>query len=116
QRTIYDAGRGLSTATDALADLNLTMRDLENLSPEAQFKLLAERLNGIDDPTRKAAIAMTIFGRSGTQLLPMLEGGTAALEAYEAHARRLGLVMSSEDAEAADAFGDALDDLGKTLK
>ncbi|NLW87478.1 MAG: phage tail tape measure protein, partial [Planctomycetes bacterium] len=116
QRTIYDAGRGLSTATDALADLGLTTQDMEGLSPEAQFRLLADRLDKIEDPSRKAAIAMTIFGRSGTQLLPMLEGGAAALDAYEQHARKLGLVMSTEDAAAADAFGDALDDLWKTLK
>ncbi len=116
QRTIYDAGRGLGTATDSLADLGLTFRDMEGLSPEAQFRLLADRLDGIEDPTRKAAVAMTIFGRSGTELLPMLEGGAAGLAAYEARARDLGLVMGTEDAEAADGFGDALDDLWKSLK
>ena len=116
QRTIHDAGRGLSTATDALADLGLTVDDLAGLSPEKQFRLLADRLDRIDDPARKAAVAMTIFGRSGTRLLPMLEGGAAALDAFEKQARRLGLVMSTEDAQAADALGDALDDLWKVLK
>jgi len=49
QRSIYDAGRGLSTQTDALADLGLTFKDLDGLSPEAQFKLLLNRMaNGID--------------------------------------------------------------------
>lgn len=38
QRSIYDAGRGLSTATDALTDLGLTFQDLDGLSPEQQFK------------------------------------------------------------------------------
>ena len=98
QRTIYDAGRDLSTATDSLADLGLTFQDVEGLSPEAQFRLLAERLDGIEDPTRKAAVAMTIFGRSGTELLPMLEGGAAGIAAYEAQSRSLGLVMGTEDA------------------
>ena len=116
QRTLYDAGRGLSTATDSLAELGLTIQDLEGLSPEAQFRLLADRLDRIEDPSRKAALAMTIFGRSGTELLPMLEGGAAALDAYEKHARDLGLIMSTEDAAAADVFGDALSDLWKVLK
>ena len=116
QRTLYDAGRGLSTATDALGELGLTIQDLEGLSPEAQFRQLADRLDRIEDPSRKAAIAMTIFGRSGTELLPMLEGGAAALDAYEKHARDLGLIMSTEDAAAADVFGDALSDLWKVLK
>jgi len=116
QRTLYDAGRGLSTATDALGELGLTIQDLEGLSPEAQFRQLADRLDRIEDPSRKAALAMTIFGRSGTELLPMLEGGAAALDAYEKHARDLGLIMSTEDAAAADVFGDALSDLWKVLK
>lgn len=34
QRSIYDAGRGLSTARDALADLGLRFEDLDGLSPE----------------------------------------------------------------------------------
>lgn len=38
QRSIYDAGRGLSTAVDGLADLGLSYKDLANLSPEEQFK------------------------------------------------------------------------------
>ena len=116
QRTIYDAGRGLSTAKEALADLGVGAGQLEKFTPEQQFKLLADRLDKIKDPSRKAAVAMAIFGRSGTALLPMLEGGAAALDAYAEHAGSLGLVMSTADAAAADEFGDALDDLWKTLK
>jgi hypothetical protein len=116
QRTLYDAGRGAGNATDALAELGLTAKAMKGLTPEAQFLLLADRLDRIADPSRKAAIAMMIFGRSGTELLPMLEGGSAALVAYEKHARKLGLIMSTEDAAAADVFGDALNDLWKVLK
>ena len=116
QRSIYDAGRGLSTATDGLSDLGLTFADLDGLSPEQQFKLLAERINQIEDPTRKAAIAMGIFGRSGTQLLPLFASGARGIEVLQEEARRLGLTMSGEDAAAAEAFGDALDRLWNAVK
>jgi len=56
QRTIYDAERGLSTATDALAALGVTADDLAGLSVEQQFKLLADRIAQIEDPTRQAAV------------------------------------------------------------
>lgn len=69
QRSIYDAGRGLSTTVDALEDLGLTFQDLDGLSPEDQFKLLADRISQVEDPTRKAAIAMSLFGRTGMFLL-----------------------------------------------
>jgi len=62
QRSIYDAGRGLSTAKDALADLGLKFEDLDGLAPEVQFKVLADRISQVEDPTTRAAIAMTLFG------------------------------------------------------
>lgn len=116
QRSISDAGRGLSTATEALGDLGLTFSDLDGLSPEAQFNLLADRVSRIDDATRKAAIAMTIFGRSGTQLLPLFAQGSAGIGALRAEARRLGLTMSGEDAKAAEDLEDALDRLWAVVK
>lgn len=111
QRSIYDAERGLSTAVDALADLGLSYKDLKDLSPEEQFKLIAERLSNIQDPTRRAAIAMTLLGRSGTALLPMFEQGAAGINALQEEARKLGLTMNAEDAKAAEIFGDTLDRL-----
>jgi uncharacterized membrane protein YkgB len=116
QRSIYDAGRGLSTPVDALGDLGLTFADLDGLSPEEQFKLLADRISMIEDPTRKAAIAMTLFGRTGTNLLPMFASGARGIEVLQAEARRLGLTMSGEDAAAAEEFTDALDRLWKVVK
>ena len=116
QRSIYDAGRGLSTQTDALKDLGLTFKDLDGLSPEAQFKLLANQISKVEDPTRKAALAMSIFGRTGTNLLPMFTGGAAGIDTLQKKARKLGLTMSSEDAKAAEDFTDAMDSLWKVVK
>ena len=116
QRSIYDAGRGLSTQVDALKDLGLTAEDFRGLSPEKQFKLLADRISQVEDPTKKAAIAMTLFGRTGTNLLPMFEQGAAGIEALQKQARRLGLTMSAEDAKSAEDFTDAMDRLWKTVK
>ncbi|HUS46906.1 MAG TPA: hypothetical protein VM098_02215, partial [Phycisphaerae bacterium] len=116
QATIVDAAQGLSTATDALATLGLKVEDLAGLSPEQQFKLIADRLAKIEDPTLKAATAMELFGRSGTMLLPMLSGGAAGIEELQQQARRLGLTISTEDAKAAERFTDTLSIMWKVLK
>jgi len=116
QRSIYDAGRGLSTQTDALADLGLEFRHLDGLLPIDQFKLLADRIGKVEDPTKKAAIAMSLMGRTGTNLLPMFAQGAAGIEKLQQEARRLGLTMSVEDAKAAEDFTDAMDKLGKVMK
>lgn len=116
QRSIYDAGRGLSTATDALDDLGVKYEDLKGLKPEEQFKLLADRIDAIKDPTTKAAIAMSLFGRSGTAMIPMFTGGAKAIDKLQKEARRLGLTMSGEDAAAAEKFTDTMDKLWKVIK
>ncbi len=116
QRSIYDAGRGLSTQTDALADLGLAYKDLKDLAPEEQFKLMAEAISRIEDPTRKAALAQALFGRAGTMMLPMMAKGAKGIEQLQKEARRLGLTMSSEDAAAAEEFTDTLDALWKVVK
>jgi len=116
QRTIYDAGEGLSTAVDGLANLGLSLGELQGLKPEEQFKLMAQRLSEIEDPTTRAAMAMVLFGRSGTALLPMFEKGAAGIEELQAAARRLGLTISQEDAAAAEKFTDIIADLWKVIK
>lgn len=116
QRSIYDAGRDLSTATEALADLQLTFAELDGLSPEDQFKILGDRIGKLEDPTKRAAIAMTLFGRSGTNLLPMFADGAAGIEKLQQEARALGLTMSGKDAAAAESFTDAMERLWKVVQ
>jgi len=94
QKTLYQAATGSKTATDALAQLGLTVDDLRGLSPDQQFKLIADKLAAIQSPAVRAALAMQIFGRSGTQLLPMMSKGAAGIDAMQEEARKLGLTAS----------------------
>lgn len=116
QKTIAEAASGSQSAQEALGALGITINDLKNLAPDEQFALIAARLAEVQNPTQRAAAAMEVFGKSGTKLLPMMAGGARGLEEMRQKARDLGLVMSSEDAAAADDFGDALDSLWKVLK
>jgi hypothetical protein len=116
QRTIVDAATGMQSAQEALSILGLTVADLDKLSPEQQFKLIADRLAAIEDPTLKAAVAMELFGRSGTQLLPMLAAGAAGIEQLQEQARKLGLTVSTKDAKAAERFTDTLSIMWRVLK
>lgn len=116
QRTITDAEDGVSTATDALDGLGLSIDQLRGLSPEEQFLRIADAMDRIADPTRKAAIAQEIFGRSGTALLPMLEGGRRGLEQLRQEARDFGLVVSTDAAKRAAVLNDTLGILWKTVR
>lgn len=112
---VADLGAGSETAKKAFGALGLSIADLQGLSPDEQMALIADRLAAIPDTAQRTAAAMDIFGKSGAQLLPMLAGGAAGLEEMRAEAERLGLVMSSEDAQSAAALGDAMDKLTGTI-
>ena len=108
--------RGLKTSTDLLDMLGVSVDQFQNASPEERFKLLAEALSQVEDETLRAGIALNVFGRSGRELLPMLEGGRASIEALQEEARRLGITLSDDDADAAAALTDAMNRLRRQLK
>ena len=111
QRSIYDLGRGLSTQTDAFAELGLTFKDLDGLSPEDQFTLIADRVSQIEDPSKRAALSMVLLGRAGQQLVPLLAGGEKSIADLRKQARDLGLTIDTDAAQSAAAFGDAINAL-----
>ncbi len=116
QKQVVEAASGSDTARESLGKLGLTVDDLAKLSPDQQFKLIGDRLSQIQNPTLKAALAMEVFGKSGTKLLPLFANGARGIEELQQQARDLGLTMSTDDAQAAEAFGDTLDVLWKVLK
>ena len=116
QQSILDANMGLKTTTDVFAMLGVSAASFAGMKPEEQFRLLADRISQIEDPSKRAAIAMKIFGRSGTALLPLFEKGAAGLDELMNEAKQLGLVLSNEDAASAEELNDALNRMWRTIK
>jgi hypothetical protein len=116
QVAVADAAKGGKEGTEALAGFGLTIRDLNGLRPEQMLAKVADRLSAIPDPTARAAAAVKLFGRAGTDMLPMLQQGSKYLEQLEGRASALGLTISGTDAEAADKLNDTLGDLWDTVK
>jgi len=111
QVAITEAGRESSTTARYLGYLGLSYQELATLSPDKQFELIAARLADLEDPTLKAAVATAIFGRSGTDLLPMLAQGSEGLERMRSEAQRLGIVFTAEGAKKAEAFRNSMTQL-----
>ncbi len=115
-RMSVDAGRGLSTATDNLDELGISLSDFQGANPEQQFEMLTTALSGIADPTKKAGLAMKVFGRAGRDMLPMLQAGPEGIAALRAEAEALGITMSDDAASSAAALTDAMGRLQSQLK
>ena len=112
---IEDAKDGLSTSTIALDKLGVSVDDLVGKSPEDTFFTLANAMAGVEDATQKAALAQDIFGRSGTQLLPLLAEGADGIEALRQEARDLGIVMDQETANKAAKMQDAINSAKQSM-
>jgi hypothetical protein len=109
---MLQAERNSAAAVDTMKDLGLTLEDLQGLAPEDQFRLIAQKIADIPDPTRRAGVAMQALGRSGRALLPMVED----LDALERKAHDLGVTMSGENATAAAELKDAWADMALTAE
>lgn len=68
------------------------------------LKLIADRFAAMPDGALKSAEALTLFGRAGGAMIPILDLGSAGLQKYMDMAKELGLVFSKDDAEAALQF------------
>ncbi|MDP1660852.1 MAG: hypothetical protein Q8L55_02960, partial [Phycisphaerales bacterium] len=116
QKSLVEAAKGSQGANEALGLLGLTVADLAKLSPDEQFKLLADRISKVQDPALRASLAMELFGKAGTKLLPLMADGAAGINEMQEQARKLGLTVSTETARDAAELNDALGTLWKVLK
>lgn len=115
QKGLTDSGTESAAFTSALATLGLSLAELRAMNPQAQFDALSQAIAGVTDPSQRAGLAMTVFGRAGTALLPMLAEGADGIAKLKDEAHKYGYVMSQEVAEAGSNFNDNLDRLKGSL-
>lgn len=92
----------------SLEPVNGQMKSNEQLISE-----VADGLANISDSTVKARIAYDLFGKSGVEMLKMLEGGAAGLEKFKQAAS--GKIIGQEQLDALNNANVALKDLEATL-
>jgi len=109
---------GTGQAAQAYAELGVEVTDASgNLrGTQEVFIDIAEGLTKIEDPAKRSALAMMIFGRGGVQLMPLLMEGGKGIEYLTDRAERLGLIMGAETAAAAEQFNDSMADIKYALK
>jgi len=107
-KTLYDASQGSRTATDAIEQLGLKTEDLLGMDTHEQFLTIADAISKVENATTQAGLAQAIYGRSGQDLLPFINQGRDAIEAYADEADRLGLSISRVDAAMVEQANDAI--------
>jgi hypothetical protein len=104
-KSVNDARTGSSAAVSAFGDLGISVDQVRSATPEQLFTDVAAALLQIDDPARRAAVALQLFGKAGLELLPVFDELATAREELE----RLGAAISDRQREQIARFGDELD-------
>ena len=96
--------------------LGLSIGDLKDKSREEIFAETVKALQNVSDETERAALANDMFGKSGQDLLPLLNQSSEETQALLEQAEKYGMVMSDEAVAASAAFEDSLTKLKGAVK
>lgn len=83
-QTQAEAAEGVKTYSEAYAKLGISVKKADgSLKPSDQLLgEIADKFEDLPNGPEKAAVAMDIFGRSGSKLITLLNGGSEALERF----------------------------------
>lgn len=112
------AKKGTGTASDAFKKLgvkvttaNGTLRKSEDV-----FNDVIDALSEMEDGTERDALAMDIFGKSASELNPLIMAGSKTIKEYTKQAHDMGYVLSGETLNSLNAVQDNVDMLHNQMK
>lgn len=107
------ATKGSKELQDMFAGLGIKLKNTDGSlkSTDQQFDMFVDRISKIKNPALQAQAAVKIFGKSATELLPLIRSGGTGIREMADEARRLGIVLSDDAVRDGEAFGDILDTL-----
>ncbi|MBH0088597.1 hypothetical protein [Pseudoalteromonas sp. NSLLW218] len=115
QKNLGQVGQtGTGEAKYALDGLGLSVQELQGLAPEEQFKLIADKLKGVEDQSQKVYLAQSLMGKSGAKMINVMDAGADGITAMMQEADALGMTFDRIDAAKVEMANDAFDKAQKT--
>jgi len=103
----YEAFNALGVS---FTDINGNLRDNEDV-----FYDVIDALGKMENETERDALAMDLFGKSATELNPLIEAGADQLEALGKEAEETGYILSDDMLESLGGLQDEFDRFGKRI-
>ncbi len=118
QRAAKEAGDGVATYKDTFDELGVTVKNQDGTLKSSEMLMgeIADRFETMPDGTKKSALAMDLFGRSGGRLVNVLNGGSKGLRELRDEAQKSGFVISEADTVLSEEFNDSLNRLQSVVK
>lgn len=116
-QNIADAARGVGEGKVAFEALGIEVKNADGTLKTASALIdeVANRFAAMPDGVEKTAAAVELFGRSGAEMIPLLNSGANEIARMRAEAESLGLIITDKTAKAAEGFNDNLTRLGKAF-
>ena len=111
-----EASNGNATALLTLQKLGLGYEDFAGLSVEDSLKKVVEQFQTMEQGVEKTQLAVDLFGRSGQELLPLLNQEVGSIDELFKSYEELGLILSDDVISASEDLDDQLSLLKKSFK
>ncbi|MFO0388227.1 MAG: hypothetical protein ACK502_00710 [Alphaproteobacteria bacterium] len=103
---IGEAAKGSQEAIKAFDDIGLSVAKLQQLSPEEQFYEITRALGSIDNQSKFTNAGMDIFGRSFSNIGPLIRQANGDLREFVETQKASGNALTEEQLKRIDEFGD----------
>jgi len=117
-RGLSQTAQNGSPAQRAMEALGISFKDaqgniqpLQDLLPE-----IAQKFSTMADGPNKTALAIALFGRAGADMIPILDKGTAGIQAMAEEADRLGVTMGQVAVSGMVAVGNQTNEMSEAFE
>lgn len=109
-RSIFDANAGLKESAEVFDAMDINIKNLDGTLKTSGDLLnqVADKFATYEDGVAKSALAQKLFGRAGTEMIPLLNAGSVGMARMGDEAERLGIVFDDKTAKASERFNDNL--------
>lgn len=90
---LAEAFAGNSAAAQSIEELGLSVEDLRKMNPDQRIMAIFTALSKIEDPAIKSAAAVKMLGKSGTDLIPLIND----VDQLVARFNKLHIALTEED-------------------
>jgi DNA-binding Xre family transcriptional regulator len=103
---IFNWQHGEKVAGRAFEDLGISLSDVQAKGQDMYgvLEMVANKFQTMPNGPEKLAIAVQLFGRSGQEMIPILNQGAAGLEEFKGQAQALGLVLDESGVKKLEAL------------
>lgn len=109
------SGSGGGEAADVFEQLNLSIEDFRNLSPDQQILKLSEAITDLDSRSEQVSL-MEKLASDSSLLLPLLDDNAAALRQISKEAQASGAILSDKELDDLTRANDIYNDIDLKLK